>query len=71
MLLFELVWKTIWLVAVGLPLWSAGMLTDNAAETARDCLFGVALIPFVIPWRYVLHAYLLHPGDRWRTASAG
>jgi hypothetical protein len=64
-LMFELIWKLIWMVAVGLPLWSAGQMDPENWETAQNCLMGVIFL-FVIPWRYVLVNYLLKPGDRWR-----
>ena len=62
--LFELVWKSIWLIAVGLPLWSAGQMNAENLETAQNCLVGVIFI-FVVPWRYVLANYVLKHGDRW------
>jgi hypothetical protein len=49
-LLFELTWKSIWLIAVALPLWSANQLDARTLDTVRDCLVGVILIP-LIPWR--------------------
>lgn len=49
LLYFELAWKALWLVFVALPLWRAGLMDANAAETARECLLaGVFLV--VIPW---------------------
>src|SRR3954471_11948269 len=39
-LLFELAWKSIWLIAVALPLWSANQLDARTAQTLRDCLVG-------------------------------
>lgn len=63
-LLFEIVWKSIWLIAVALPLWSANRIDARTSETVRDCLLGAILIP-VIPWRYVISQYVTKPGDRW------
>ena len=65
LLLFELVWKTIWLLVVALPLWSAGQMDAGTSETAKACLMG-AIFLVVIPWSYVFANYLLKPGDRWR-----
>jgi hypothetical protein len=67
-LFFELIWKTIWLSAVALPLWSAGKLDVLTMETVKDCI-PVILIPLVIPWGYVLANYVTRPGDRWRSVS--
>ena len=66
LLFFELLWKTIWVLVFGLPLWSAGRLDPNSRETLFACLMGVVLVPLVIPWGYVLRQYINAPGDRWR-----
>ena len=72
LLFFELLWKSIWLLAFGLPRWSADLLDPGTRETLEACLMGVVLFPLVIPWRHVLATYAKMPGDRWRkqTASA-
>ena len=66
LLFFELVWKSIWLIAVALPLWSAGRLDPATMETVKACLMGVVLVPLVLPWGYVWANYVKKPGDRWR-----
>jgi hypothetical protein len=66
LLLFELVWKTIWLVAVGLPLRAAGALEGGHAQTWIDCIAGVVLCLIVIPWGYVFDRYVRQRGDPWR-----
>ena len=71
LLLFELLWKAIWLVAVALPLWSAHQLDPDTMETVNACLMGVVLCPIVIPWPYVLANYVKKPGDRWRRVAQG
>jgi hypothetical protein len=67
-LLFEILWKTIWLIAVALPLWSANQIDARTWQTVTDCLVGAILIP-LIPWRYVVSEYVTKAGDRWRTAT--
>lgn len=69
-LLFELVWKLIWILSFGLPLWSANRLGPGTQETLIDCLFGIVLVLIVLPWRYVLTRYVKVPGDRWRNRAA-
>lgn len=64
-LLFEFVWKTIWVLAYGLPLWRADAFTADSAETLRATMMGVVLIPLVVPWGYLARHYLMRPGDRW------
>ncbi|MBI3365428.1 MAG: hypothetical protein HY033_11010 [Ignavibacteriae bacterium] len=66
LLLFELFWKSIWLIAFALPLWSAGQLDAETMETVKACLMGIVIFPIVIPWPYVLANYVKKPGDRWR-----
>jgi hypothetical protein len=66
LLFFELVWKSIWLIAVALPLWSAQQPMDaKTSETVLACLMGV-IFPIVIPWRYVIANYVMRRGDRWQ-----
>ena len=65
LLLWELVWKSIWLIVVALPLWTTGQMDEATLETAYNCLY-VLIIPFVIPWRFVFEHYVKKRGDRWR-----
>lgn len=65
LLLFELVWKAIYLIAFALPMWSAHQITAAAAEDIQACLMVVIFIP-LIPWRYVFAQYVLKLGDRWK-----
>lgn len=65
LLLFELIWKAIYLIAFALPLWSAHQINAAAAEDIKACLMVVILMP-LIPWRYVFAHYVLKSGDRWR-----
>lgn len=64
-LLFELTWKAIYLVAFAMPLWSAHAITPETADDIRAVLMVVILIP-LIPWRYVFTRYVLKHGDRWK-----
>ena len=70
LLFFEFVWKSIWVLAIGLPLWSAHELDPDTGETLKACLMGIVLVPLVMPWRYVLTNYVKAPGDRWRRQIA-
>lgn len=64
-LLFELVWKTIWLVAFAFPLWSAGQIDERTGGTVFDTALGAVLL-LVIPWRYFIANYVTRPADSWR-----
>ncbi len=66
LLMFETVWKAIWLIVVALPLWlNHDPIPDAVAQTAQACLMAV-IFPILIPWRYVFATFVLRPGDRWR-----
>ena len=65
LLLFEMLWKAIWLIAIALPLWSAHQMDPDTAEAAPSILAGI-VVPVVLPWRYVIANYLRKPGDRWK-----
>ena len=69
LLLFELLWKTIWLLALALPLWRAHQMDAETLESVWACLLGIVLCPLVIPWRYVWANYVTKPGDRWARVS--
>jgi hypothetical protein len=70
LLLFEFVWKTIWVLAFGLPLWLAHPLDPDTQETMKACLMGVVLVPLVMPWRYAFAHYVKAAGDRWGRQAA-
>jgi len=65
LLMFEFAWKAIWMIAYGLPQWSAGRLPPTFAEDVFNIGFGVVLMPLVIPWPYVWRRYVRRPGTRW------
>lgn len=67
-LLWELVWKALWLGIVALPAWRAGQMDQPMMENAAACLL-VVMIPIAMPWGYFVEHYLRRPGDRWRGAS--
>jgi hypothetical protein len=65
LLLFEIAWKTIWLIDYGLPQWFAGRYPPSFASDFQPILM-VVIVPLFIPWRYVFHNYVRRPSDRWR-----
>jgi hypothetical protein len=70
LLFFELVWKSIWMLAFGLPLWASHQLDPDTQETFNACLMGVVLVPMVMPWRYVYANFVKARGDRWGKRGA-
>jgi hypothetical protein len=69
LLLFELLWKIIWVAAFAIPLWLSKGLDAYAEETLFACLMGVVLVPIVLPWGYVLRHYVLERGNTWSLRS--
>jgi len=65
LLLFELTWKAVYLVAFALPLWRAHQI-DAAVAADIQAVAMVVIFVLLIPWRYVLAQYMLQRGDRWR-----
>jgi hypothetical protein len=66
LLMFELAWKTIWLLDFGLAQYLSGQRPPTFAEDSFNIVLGVVLMPLVIPWGYVWRHYVKRPGDRWR-----
>jgi hypothetical protein len=64
-LLFEMIWKAIYLIAFALPLWSAHQINAATAEDIKAVVMVVIFIP-LIPWRYVFMNYILKRGERWK-----
>ncbi len=64
-LMFELVWKTIWMISYGLPQRSAGQFPPTFAEDFVNIATGGILL-LVIPWGYAWRHYVKRPGARWR-----
>ena len=67
-LLWELIWKSMWLLVIALPRWNAGNLDAATSQTVIDCLVGVVLVPLALPWSYVFANYVRRQGDKWRTS---
>lgn len=64
-LIFESLWKLIWLAAVGVPHLLAGSLDDDM----RSVLTSVAVVVIILavtPWDYAWNRYVITPGERWR-----
>ena len=71
LLLFEFLWKSIWVLAFGLPLWLNHQLDADTRETLKACLMGVIVVPLALPWGHVFKHYLKAPGDRWGSEAPG
>ena len=64
-LLFESLWKLIWLSVVALPAVAGGDMDQAMSEVIVNCSL-VAIVLAAVPWRYVWQRYAVAKGDRWR-----
>lgn len=67
LLLLQLLYKLIWLLAIALPQWSE----IQSSELTQAMLVGIVLDVVVIPWPWVVANYVLKRGERWRGSTAG
>ena len=67
-LMWEMVWKTIWLLMIALPLFRSGQMDEAAWSNTAACLMAV-VVPIAMPWRYVIDRYVKQRGDRWTTTQ--
>lgn len=70
LLLFEFLWKTVWLLDFGLPQKLSGQMPPTFAEDFPAIVAGVILTPLVIPWGYVWRQYLKSPADRIQAGAS-
>ena len=59
-MIFVVLYKTIWLLFVAYPLWAAGQLAGSPAEGMARIFMWVPLAIVVVPWKYVLEKYVLN-----------
>lgn len=64
-LLFEVLWKALWLGLVALPQTVSDSVDAATAEVIVSCSLVVVIIA-VIPWRYAWRQYVRAAADRWR-----
>ncbi len=64
-MLFEIVWKTVWLSAVALPLWMAGEQIPGVVSV-QGSIIGTGLIIICVPWKYVWWRYFTQAIEPWR-----
>jgi hypothetical protein len=64
-LLFEVIWKVIWISAVAVPHLVSGDMDAATRKLLVNCSLVVVIIA-VIPWRYAWKRYVRTPGDAWR-----
>ena len=61
LMLFTIVYKTLWFVFVAWPLWREGALAGSNAEAITNSFLAVPLLVLVVPWGYVWRNYVRLP----------
>ncbi|MFD0619892.1 hypothetical protein ACFQZR_20690 [Paenibacillus sp. GCM10027629] len=67
-LLWEMIWKSIWLLIVALPLWLSGQIDESTIANVIACSVGL-VVPIAMPWSYFFANYIRKTGERWLNAS--
>lgn len=57
--LFEIIYKILWLLIVAYPLWVRNELAGSPAEGMTQVFLWVWLPVVAMPWRYFFNVYLL------------
>src|SRR2546423_3800595 len=57
--LFEIIYKIIWLVIIAYPLWAKNQLIGSPAEGMTRAFVWVVLPIVAMPWRYFFRTYIL------------
>jgi hypothetical protein len=65
-LLFEMLWKTIWLLAFGLPQYWSGVSSPRLSQDLWDIGAFPIVCALVIPWGYVWRHYVTASAERWK-----
>jgi len=68
LMLYELVWKTVWIVLIAFRAWLAGKWTADIEALFHDCL-GIVFAYLFMPWRYVWARYVVQPMEPLRRAK--
>jgi hypothetical protein len=64
--LFELIWKTLWLLDYGAPQWLAGAVSPRLGRDLFEIGFFPIPIALIIPWGHIWRRYVRAPAERWR-----
>jgi hypothetical protein len=60
LVLFEIIYKVVWLIIVAYPLWMAGELAGSPAEEMTVAFLWVLLPIIAMPWGYFVRTYVLN-----------
>jgi hypothetical protein len=68
LMLYEIAWKTIWLVLIAGRAWMADKWTPDIEGLFYDCI-GIIIAYFIVPWRYVWARYFAQPMEPLRQSA--
>jgi hypothetical protein len=61
LLLFEILYKSLWLLLVAYPLWNAHKLAGSTAEDMTNVFLPAVIVTIaVIPWHYAFCSYVIN-----------
>jgi hypothetical protein len=63
-MLWETLWKTIWILAIAVPAYGSPQWT--VVESRFYESVGIIIVYFIIPWPYVWTRYFRQPSERWK-----
>ncbi|MFZ1477298.1 MAG: hypothetical protein WAT18_06095 [Sphingorhabdus sp.] len=66
LMLYEVAWKTIWLILIAGRAWMADKWTPDIEGLFYDCI-GIIIAYFIVPWRYVWARYIKKPMEPLQT----
>jgi hypothetical protein len=65
LMLYEMAWKTVWIVFIALRAWLEGNWNADIEELFFDCV-GIVIAYFIVPWRYIWTRYFAQPMEPLR-----
>lgn len=57
--IFMIFYKTLWVIVVAYPMWSAGTLAGSPVEGMAQVFIAAPFLALIIPWKYVFEKYIL------------
>jgi hypothetical protein len=65
LMLFEIAWKSVWLLSVALPARLGDRVVPEIVNVPAS-IAGIVIVSILIPWRYVYWRYFAQPVEPWR-----
>jgi hypothetical protein len=65
LMLYEIAWKTIWIILIAGRAWMAGKWNADIEGLFFDCI-GIIIAFFIVPWRYVWAHYMIQAMEPMR-----